>query len=65
MARLSAKARKALPAADFAGPGRSFPIEDKGHAKAALGRINNAPATARPKIRAKAKAMLAKGKAKK
>jgi hypothetical protein len=62
VAKLTAKARKALPAKDFAGPGRSFPIEDKGHARAALGRINNAPASARPKIRAKARAMLAKGK---
>ena len=62
MAKLTAKARKALPASTFAGPDRSFPIPDKGHAKAALGRINNAPASARPKIRAKAKAMLSKGK---
>ncbi len=65
MAKLNAAARKALPSKDFAGPDRSFPIPDKGHAKAALGRINNAPASARPKIRAKADAMLAKGKAKK
>lgn len=64
MARLSAKARKKLPAKTFAGPDRSFPIPDKAHAKAALGRINNAPASARSKIRAKAKAMLAKGKKK-
>ncbi len=62
MAKLTSKARKALPASTFAGPDRSFPIPDKGHAKAALGRINNAPASARPKIRAKAKAMLSKGK---
>lgn len=65
MARLTAAARKKLPASDFAGPDRSFPIPDKGHAKAALGRINNAPASARPKIRAKAKAMLGKGSKKK
>lgn len=63
MAKLTAKARKKLPASDFAGPDRSFPIEDKNHARAALGRINNAPASARPKIRAKADAML-KGKSK-
>lgn len=62
MAKLTSKQRKALPSSDFAGPDRSFPIEDKGHARAALGRINNAPAAARPKIRARAKAMLAKGK---
>lgn len=58
MARLKAAARKALPASDFAGPGRSFPIPDAGHAKAALGLINHAPASARPKIRARAEAML-------
>ncbi len=62
MAKLSAAARKKLPASEFAGPKRSFPIPDAGHAKAALGRINNAPAAARPKIRARAKAMLAKRK---
>lgn len=62
MARLTAKQRKQLPASDFAGPGRSFPINDKNHARAALGRINNAPPSARPAIRAKAKAMLGKGK---
>jgi hypothetical protein len=62
MAKLTSKQRKALPASEFAGPKRSFPIPDAGHAKAALGRINNAPASARPKIRARAKAMLAKRK---
>lgn len=62
MARLSAAARKKLPKSTFAGPGRSFPIPDKKHARAALALIGNAPASARPKIRAKARAMLAKGK---
>lgn len=63
MARLTAAQRKKLPASTFAGPDRSFPIPDKAHAKAALGRINNAPPSARPKIRAKAQAKLAgKGK---
>lgn len=51
MSRLTAKARRKLPTSTFAGPGRSFPIPDKGHAKAALGRINNAPPSARPHIR--------------
>ena len=36
MAKLSTEARKALPAKDFAGPGRSFPVENKDHARAAL-----------------------------
>ncbi len=65
MARLTARQRRKLPAKTFAGPGRSFPIPDKGHARAALGRINNAPASARPRIRARAEAMLRKGKGKK
>jgi len=60
MARLTAAERRNLPASDFAGPGRSFPIPDAGHARAALGRINNAPASARGKIRAKAEKMLHK-----
>ena len=32
MAKLTSKQRKALPAGDFAGPGRSYPIENKSHA---------------------------------
>ena len=32
MAKLTSKARKALPSSDFAGPGRSYPIPDKSHA---------------------------------
>lgn len=63
MAKLSAAARKKLPSSDFAGPGRSFPIPDKKHAKAALLLIEKAPASARPKIKARADSML-KGKSK-
>jgi hypothetical protein len=33
MAKLTASTRKALPTKDFAGPNRSFPIEDKNHAR--------------------------------
>ncbi len=36
MAKLTAKARKKIPAGKFAGPGRSFPIEDTIHAKEAI-----------------------------
>ena len=36
MAALSAVARKKLPGKDFAGPGRSFPVNDKIHAEKAL-----------------------------
>ena len=58
MARLTAKARRGLSSSTFAGPNRSFPIPDKNHAKAALALIRYAPASARPKIRARAHAML-------
>lgn len=58
MARLSAGARRALPAKTFAGPGRSFPIPDKNHARVALALIGHAPASAQPHIRARAEAML-------
>jgi hypothetical protein len=36
MARLTAAGRAALPPSAFAGPGESYPVEDKDHAKAAL-----------------------------
>lgn len=36
MAKLTAGMRAKLPGKVFAGPGRSFPIPDKGHARAAL-----------------------------
>jgi hypothetical protein len=39
MARLTTKARKRLPASDFALPGRRYPIEDKPHARNALSRV--------------------------
>jgi hypothetical protein len=58
MSRLTSKQRKALPKSDFAGPGRSFPIPDEAHARAALMLVNKAPASARPAIRAKARRML-------
>jgi hypothetical protein len=36
MAKLTTAARKDLPARDFAGPNRSFPVENKAHARDAL-----------------------------
>ena len=42
MAKLTTKARKALPSADFAGPGRSYPIPDKAHAANAKARATQA-----------------------
>ncbi len=38
MAKLTSKARKHIPDKDFAGPGRSYPIEDKAHAADAKAR---------------------------
>lgn len=40
MAKLTSKARKALPSSAFAGPDRSYPIEDKAHARNALARAS-------------------------
>lgn len=34
--RLTTKERRAIPSKEFAGPKRSFPINDKNHARAAL-----------------------------
>jgi hypothetical protein len=62
MAKLTAAARKKLSPKTFAGPGRSFPIPDKNHARAALSMIGHAPASARPKIHAAAERMLGKAK---
>ncbi len=40
MARLTGSERKALPASDFAGPDRSYPVNDKSHARNALARVS-------------------------
>ena len=54
VAKLNAKKRNALPDSAFAGPGRSYPIEDPGHAKAALSRAaHNASPALDAKIKAK------------
>lgn len=36
MAKLSTRKRKSLKSSEFAGPGRSFPINDRSHARAAI-----------------------------
>lgn len=38
MAKLDAAERKELPKSDFAGPGRSYPVEDRAHAANAKAR---------------------------
>jgi hypothetical protein len=53
MARLTAKSRNALPSKAFAIPGkRAYPIEDRGHAKAALGRSANKSPAVKAQVRA-------------
>jgi hypothetical protein len=42
MAKLTTKARKALPKGEFAGPDRSYPIPDKSHARNAKARASQA-----------------------
>lgn len=69
MTKLTAKARKAIPTSKFAGPGRSYPVEDKAHAANAKARATQqvnagklAPSTAAA-IKAKANKVLGqKGK---
>jgi ribosomal protein S25 len=51
MAKLSAKERNALPAKDFAGPDRSFPVNDKNHARNALARASQFHPELKAKIR--------------
>jgi hypothetical protein len=63
MAKLTTKARKGLSSSSFAGPGRSFPIEDKNHARAALidvGRAKGLSSSQKATIKAKARAKLGK-----
>jgi translation elongation factor P/translation initiation factor 5A len=66
LAKLSSKARKALPKSTFAGPGRSYPVPDKSHAANAKARAaqqvkaGNLSPGAKAKIVAKANKVLGK-----
>lgn len=68
MAKLTTKARKALPKSDFAGPGRSYPVNDKAHARNAKARASqqeakgNLSPSAKAKIDAKANKVLGKSR---
>jgi hypothetical protein len=63
MAKLSTAARKALPASAFAGPGRSYPVEDKAHARNAKSRVAQFGSPAlKAKVDAKANKVLGRGK---
>lgn len=62
--KLKAKARHALPASDFAGPGRTFPTPDVEHARLAISAAarskdaGNISAAEAKKIQAKARKKL-------
>ena len=68
MAKLTTKARNALPADKFAGPNRSYPIPNKSHAANAKARATQEVAAGKlnahtaAKIKAKANQVLYKGK---
>jgi hypothetical protein len=51
MSLLTAKRRNSLPTKEFAGPDRSYPIQDASHARNALARASGRPVEA--EIRAK------------
>ena len=50
MAKLTAATRNKIPSKDFAGPDRSYPIEDANHARNALARASQ---HASPALKAK------------
>ena len=50
MSKLTTKERNALPDSDFAGPNRTYPVEDKAHAAAAKSRASQ---FAGPKLKSK------------
>lgn len=68
MAKLSAAARKKLPASKFAGPDKSYPVPDRSHAANAKARAAQAVKAGRmskaseSKIDSKANKVLKKGK---
>lgn len=63
MAKLTAAERNALPASDFAGPNRSYPVEDKAHARNAKSRVSQfGSAALKKKVDAKADKKLGKKK---
>lgn len=57
MAKLTAAKRRKIPASKFAGPDRSYPIEDASHARNALARVSQFGS---PELKAKVRAKVAK-----
>jgi len=70
MAKLTTKQRKALKPSQFAGPDRSYPVEDKAHARNAKARASQMEKrgiiseSTKERIDAKADKVLKKGKGK-
>lgn len=68
MATLYAAKRKQMPKGEFAGPGKSFPVNDPTHARLAIGgatrseHAGNISAEEAERIKAKARGKLYKGK---
>jgi len=66
MAKLTTKARNALPDSKFAGPGRSYPVQDASHAANAKARASqqvkagNLSPSSKAKVDAKANKVLGK-----
>jgi len=61
MAKLTTKARNALPDSAFAGPGRSYPVQDKAHARNAKARAaQHASPALKKKVDARANKVLGK-----
>ncbi len=59
MSKLTTKERNALPDSAFAGPNRSYPVEDKAHAANAKSRASaNASPALKTKVDAKADKIL-------
>jgi hypothetical protein len=64
MAKLDAEDRKEMPGKDFAGPGKSFPVNDATHARLAISgatrseRAGNISESQEAKIKAKAERKL-------
>jgi len=70
MAKLTTKKRNALPKSEFAGPDRSYPVNDRSHAANAKARASQMESAGKissaekAKIYAKANKVLGKGKKK-
>jgi len=65
MAKLTAKTRAKIPTSKFAGPDRSYPIQDRAHARNAKARAAQFASPAlKARIDAKADRVLGKGKGK-